>query len=232
MGSDAALCAISGSCSCRSLEHSLATCSCLLVAACRRMDCLALSYLEVLQAAPMEQLSVPAMAAEAGGRSAALSRFLQLEPEPQCSRLAHLFAVPALQPLLAQGGVEALLAGAQRLLVSWQPACRWASLAPVRCDKQSLQYRHPHPVPALFCVQTADEERGLDPESAQHFAAGCAAESLLQACRACPAVVCAVTSDAALLRLLSACADNMLRLSTIMVAEVRRSGLSTLFVMA
>jgi hypothetical protein len=46
------------------------------------------------------------------------SLVVDIDAEPQCRRLARLFAVPALQPLLlGNGGVEALLAGATRLLV-------------------------------------------------------------------------------------------------------------------
>ena len=80
--------------------------------ACRRMDCLALSYLEVLQARSLAELGVASMAAAVAAEILAY-KTLEHDSEPQCDRLADLFMVPALQPLLlAYGGVEALLAGA------------------------------------------------------------------------------------------------------------------------
>ena len=83
------------------------------------MDCLALSYLEVLQAAPLAELTAPAIAAAAeAAPGTVVSLSSDLDAEPQCRRLAKLLAVPALQPLLlANGGVKALLAGATRVLV-------------------------------------------------------------------------------------------------------------------
>jgi hypothetical protein len=96
------------------LRHQLAACA----AGCRQIDCLALSYLEVLQAAPLAELTVPGIAAAAEAAPATFHSLVDIDAEPQCRRLARLFAVPALQPLLlANGGVEALLAGATRLLV-------------------------------------------------------------------------------------------------------------------
>jgi hypothetical protein len=86
---------------------------------CRRVDCLVLSYLEVLQAAPLRQLSMPALAAAVREGTLSIDDFDSLEPEPQCDQLAPMFLVPSIEPLLlAFGGLAALLAGAKQLLVS------------------------------------------------------------------------------------------------------------------
>jgi hypothetical protein len=176
------------------------------------MDCLALSYLEVLQAAPMD---VPAMVAAVDSQTGALRRFPRMELEPQCRRLANLFAVPALQPLLlAQGGVEALL-------VSCSLPADGQALPLPKAIGNVCNCCQPHPVPALCCVQDLDPEHGIDSKSAAHLASS-AVHFLLHACRACSAVASGLRSDGALLCMLTSSAFGMEHLPDTVPAEVRR----------
>ena len=73
----------------------------------------------MLQAAPLSELTASGIAVAVTIVPATLhSLFANIDAEPQCRRLARLLAVPALQPLLlANGAVQALLAGARCLLV-------------------------------------------------------------------------------------------------------------------
>ena len=79
---------------------------------CRRLDCLAISYLEVLQAPPPG--AAPALAAESGAGVGSSDDELY----SFCSALVHLLAVPTLvQLLLACGGGRAFCDAVARLLV-------------------------------------------------------------------------------------------------------------------
>jgi hypothetical protein len=108
----------------RALYRIANSACCAHVGCCRRIDCLALSYLEVLQAPSLAELGVASMAAAVKAQTWPIE-LLEQHSEPQCRRLGALFMVTALQPLLvANGGTEALLAGASRLLVRYR---RWGA---------------------------------------------------------------------------------------------------------
>ena len=222
------------------LRHQIAACA----AGCRQIDCLALSYLEVLQAAPLAELTVPGIAAAAEAAPATFHSLVDIDAEPQCRRLARLFAVPALQPLLlANGGVDALLAGATRLLVRTGAStlCMPSAAAQqhsnasafwTATDNRAAALCHdvfvsaPMRLPPLPCVQhvqtVGDDFGGIEYIRANFGSR--AVDSLLHACCACPAVARVVGADAALLRLLPRCAAAMQNQLQMMFADVRRVG--------